>query len=110
MGVPEYRCLREWIYSYSEEIIPLSAPCWHSQDDEQPKVVGYVLGRMEDSKETSSIPPVFRDPTSRVPPTPPSSTGHVTSLAVLPGFRRHGVASRLMSSLHAQVSAPGFKD
>ncbi|CAN0376786.1 unnamed protein product [Ascophyllum nodosum] len=68
----------------------------------QPRVIGYVLGRLED-KDTFP-PTVYRDPRSRSPPSPPSTpTGHVTSLAVLPGYRRCGVAGQLMSTLHEQM-------
>ena len=74
----------------------------------QPRVIGYVLGRLED-KDTFP-PTVYRDPRSRSPPSPPSTpTGHVTSLAVLPGYRRCGVAGQLMSTLHEQASSiPGM--
>jgi len=55
------------------------------------EVVGYVLGRME-----------------RHPPRYPSDvrntrSGHITSLAVLPSWRRNGLALDLMHKVHKQV-------
>lgn len=69
-------------------------------------MIGYVLGRMEAQVGGGVAPTVYRDP--RPPPPPassiaPLSTGHVTSLAVLPAYRRCGVARQLMSTLHDQV-------
>lgn len=66
-----------------------------TQGGDQAEVVGYVLGRMEDKQ----LFPGIRDP--RINNTP---TGHVTSLAVLPGYRRCGVAHQLMTRLHEQVT------
>ena len=79
------------------------------QDAEEPQVVGYVLGRMDD-QVGGTAPTVYRDP--RPPPPAASSvgplaTGHVTSLAVLPAYRRCGVARELMSTLHDQASYCG---
>lgn len=47
-----------------------------------------------------------RGPRDRIVSSGPSSprTGHVTSLAVLPGFRRCGAAKQLMDMLHDRVS------
>lgn len=82
-----------------------SISCHVLQGAEQPRVIGYVLGRMEDKGTSAVTPPIYRDPRSRPPPSPPSTpTGHVTSLAVLPGYRRCGVAGQLMSTLHDQAS------
>lgn len=67
---------------------------WCQTSGDESEVVGYVLGRMEDKTF-----PSFRDPRNPAPP-----TGHVTSLAVLPAFRRCGVAHQLMVNLHEQVS------
>lgn len=69
---------------------------WHlvlQASGDESEVVGYVLGRMEDKTF-----PGFRDSIS-----PGPATGHVTSLAVLPGYRRCGVAHQLMINLHQQV-------
>lgn len=35
-------------------------------------------------------------------------TGHVSSLAVLDGYRRHGIARKLMEILHVQVRPTGL--
>lgn len=66
----------------------------NEQGGQQAEVVGYVLGRMEDKAFLG-----IRDPAMNNPP----ETGHVTSLAVLPAYRRCGVAQRLMTNLHQQV-------
>ena len=92
-----------------------------SQEDQPPKVVGYVLGKMEGSKEdiletqnqlNTAIPGwSTRGPRDRVISSssgggslPAPRTGHVTSLAVLHGYRRCGAAKQLMDMLHDRVS------
>mmetsp|Transcript_17941 Transcript_17941/g.68039 ORF Transcript_17941/g.68039 Transcript_17941/m.68039 type:complete len:180 (-) Transcript_17941:53-592(-) len=50
------------------------------------EIIGYVLGRMEDSLTTD-----------------PSRHGHITSLAVLEDCRRLGVAQALMMCLHENM-------
>jgi ribosomal protein S18 acetylase RimI-like enzyme len=52
------------------------------------RVVGYVLGRMETQPGSSR----------------PTRAGHITSLAVLPTFRRMGIAQDLMKMVHDEVS------
>lgn len=97
-------------------------PALLTQEDQPPKVVGYVLGKMEGSKDdvvesqsqlSTAIPGwSTRTPRDRVVSTFGSGgglatprTGHVTSLAVLPGYRRCGAAKQLMDMLHDRVSA-----
>ncbi|CAM9322353.1 unnamed protein product [Pylaiella littoralis] len=75
-----------------------------NHENQQPQVVGYVLGRMEGSRDdlSTAVPGwSCRDSGTRVPLSPP--TGHVTSLAVMPGFRRCGAARHLMDMLHDQM-------
>lgn len=48
------------------------------------KVVGYVMGKIDDEKEKAT-------------------TGHVTSLAVHWSYRKLGIASKLMQMLHVQL-------
>ena len=73
-------------------------------------IVAYVLGKVEDRtvrSESAAAPWEQRDPyqpyqmntyvTERV--------GHVTSLAVLDGFRRQGLARELMNQLHYHMAA-----
>jgi ribosomal protein S18 acetylase RimI-like enzyme len=65
----------------------------------EPKIVAYVLGKVESR-------PIFdyNDPTSTHTTdqsSPPFETiGHVTSLAVLQDYRRQGLAQALMTQLH----------
>ncbi|CAM9659464.1 unnamed protein product, partial [Hapterophycus canaliculatus] len=83
-------------------------------EDQKPQVVGYVLGRMEGSKEnagvggsasaSTAIPGWSCRGTSRSKAVLPPPTGHVTSLAVLPGFRRCGTARQLMVMLHERMN------
>jgi len=64
-----------------------SSPVESDDDDEaEREVIGYVLGRMEDSLTTE-----------------PSRAGHITSLAVMEDFRRLGVAHALMRCLHENM-------
>eukprot|EP00903_Cladosiphon_okamuranus_P018364 g16893.t1 len=92
-----------------------------NNEDQPPKVVGYVLGKMEGSKDdvaenqnqlNTAIPGwSTRSPRNRVFSTSSSGgglatsqTGHVTSLAVLPGYRRCGAAKQLMDMLHERMN------
>ena len=59
----------------------------HATGFPQKKVVGYVLGRMD------TTPGATR----------PTRAGHITSLAVLPSFRRRGIAQDLMKMVHDEV-------
>eukprot|EP00752_Nemacystus_decipiens_P011613 g10311.t1 len=91
-------------------------------EGQPPKVVGYVLGKMEGSKEdlvethnqlNTAIPGwSTRPPRDRLVSSPDGGggglsgprTGHVTSLAVLPGYRRCGAAKQLMDMLHDRMN------
>ena len=64
----------------------------------QPRVVGYVLGRM-------SNPPPAPGSVMAASDVHLSRQGHITSLAVLPGWRRQGVAVELMAQVHEQMVA-----
>ncbi|CAM9698520.1 unnamed protein product [Choristocarpus tenellus] len=74
----------------------------HTIDDPtgESKVVGYVLGSMEKTAPSSrsSIAGGSAGGGGTI-----TSMGHVTSLAVLPEWRRGGIARELMANLHDQV-------
>jgi ribosomal protein S18 acetylase RimI-like enzyme len=65
----------------SERKLPSSRP------DQKKEVVGYVLGRMDTHPDTNRA----------------TRQGHITSLAVLPNFRRRGIAQDLMNMVHSEV-------
>jgi [ribosomal protein S18]-alanine N-acetyltransferase len=59
--------------------------------DNNSSIVGYVLGRMEQN------PPRFPSDFHF------SRAGHITSIAVLPSWRRRGIAQGLMKNVHEKV-------
>lgn len=68
-----------------------SGPAPASVNSPPNEIVGYVLGRIETDM-------VKDGPSSRM-----RRQGHITSLAILPTFRRQGVASKLMQQVHHQM-------
>jgi len=62
-------------------------------------VVAYLLGKTEE--QTS---PSYRAWTGRPFYTESVTAGHVTSLAVMPAYRRQGLAAALMDQLHHQLN------
>jgi ribosomal protein S18 acetylase RimI-like enzyme len=76
----------------------------------EPNIVGYVLGKVEDRyvpHDPKNDPPLnanvktFQDLSGNTVAL--EATGHVTSLAVLPDYRRRGLAAALMDQLHAHL-------
>lgn len=67
-------------------------------ENEDKKLVGYVLGKLEDdSADFKAVLPWV------VKYKPPIFHGHVTSIAVQHNFRGKGVARELMKMLHSQL-------
>jgi ribosomal protein S18 acetylase RimI-like enzyme len=111
--------LRQWpdLALVAEHVMPNTKSNMHlntfpgasSGSNPEPKIVGYVLGKVEDhSFQFDPAQEPHHDSTrtyqdlggrwNRL-----EATGHVTSLAVLHEYRRKGVAAALMNQLHAHL-------
>ena len=76
----------------------------------EPKIVAYVLGRVEEKPYGKQKPPPYFDKEQRRILSryhqgkggmrPRETVGHVSSLAVLDNYRRRGLASSLMEQVH----------
>jgi len=99
-----------------ERRIHTGSPHDDNDDDDEPNIVGYVLGKVEER----SIPYNSYSSSSNNDWTEPPNdwkeyndfsgeryvlepTGHVTSLAVLTNYRRRGVAASLLNQLHTHM-------
>ncbi|CAN0103291.1 unnamed protein product, partial [Phaeothamnion confervicola] len=79
-------------------------PPKNKQPGQESEVVGYVLGRIEEgSAPPPPLPQHRAGGAGRAAQLPPPPLGHVTSLAVLPPYRRLGVGRKLMEGLHEQM-------
>lgn len=67
-----------------------------SNTNSNPIVVGYLLGKTLERPQTNSR-------SGRQPGAPTTTTGHVSSLAVLPNYRRLGLARQLLDQFHAHL-------
>jgi ribosomal protein S18 acetylase RimI-like enzyme len=67
-------------------------------------VVGYVLGRVDEEYQHEYISSSSSARPGRISSRRSLTVGHVTSLAVLPAFRKCGVGQSLMLSLQQQMS------
>jgi ribosomal protein S18 acetylase RimI-like enzyme len=76
-------------------------PAFPGLNTHESKVIGYVLGKVEEQPSTSGVH-LLGDSvhTAAAPCTPTTTLGHVISLAVLQDYRRHGLAAALMNQLH----------
>jgi len=78
-------------------------------NDDEPNIVGYVLGKIEDKYvpvRSLQFPPPpgareYEDQKGERHVMEP--TGHVTSIAVLPTFRNRGLATSLLAQLHTHL-------
>jgi len=83
------------------------------EDKEGGKIVGYVLGKVEECRHPFARPlspstVAGTEHENDVTPAPESLTkqgGHVTSLAILSPYRRRGLAALLMKQLHVHMKA-----
>lgn len=119
--------LRQWpdLALVAEHVVPSSEKRQHALEAYNPsvgrsEVIGYVLGKVEETSVTvltpgtapsQSEPTYYNNPNS-FPPSSITTTerrtellGHVTSLAVLPHYRRRGLAAKLMEHLHYHMQA-----
>jgi len=71
------------------------------QNQSEPKIVAYVLGKVETRPSID-----YNDPTSRHDRV--ERLGHVTSLAVQKDFRRLGLAKEMMTQLHHHLKHHGI--
>ena len=60
-----------------------------AEDIEKKKVVGYVMGKIDDKEE----------------PDTDETKGHITSISVLRNYRRMGIASSLMKATHMAMKS-----
>lgn len=68
-------------------------------------VVAYVIGKIEEVTEMSPDQPDYSTKHRAPPAFRTEKLGHVTSLAVLDGFRRRGLAQALMQQLHHHMES-----
>eukprot|EP00547_Thalassionema_nitzschioides_P002818 CAMPEP_0194223804 /NCGR_PEP_ID=MMETSP0156-20130528/35990_1 /TAXON_ID=33649 /ORGANISM="Thalassionema nitzschioides, Strain L26-B" /LENGTH=304 /DNA_ID=CAMNT_0038955083 /DNA_START=133 /DNA_END=1047 /DNA_ORIENTATION=- len=104
--------MREWpdLALVAEHVVPKRHNRYYSEEEEEePNIVGYVLGKIEDRYipcRSLSFPPspgareYLDDRGERHVLSP---TGHVTSIAVLPDYRKRGLATSLLSQLHTHL-------
>jgi len=96
----------------AEHVVPreITTPEYNNNndfyDDEEPNIVGYILGKVEDrvvpapldNNNDNNMLPEYYDMAGRRHVMVP--TGHVTSLAVFHEYRRRGIAASLLNQLH----------
>ncbi|KAG5420868.1 ARD1 [Candida metapsilosis] len=91
-NLPENYQLKYYMYhilSWPQASFVATTSTMNSEDKEE-KVVGYVLGKMEDDPEAEDKTP----------------HGHITSLSVMRTYRRMGIAEKLMrQSLYAMCQS-----
>jgi len=69
--------------------------------EERPgKIVGYVLGKVEECNSSSLAPLSLKGDVKASKENLVYASGHVTSLAILPPYRRRGISKTLMRQLH----------
>merc|ERR1712045_937204 len=74
---------------------------YDSGKEERPgKIVGYVLGKVEDCHHSSLSPLSSKGDVTASKENLIYASGHVTSLAILPPYRRRGISKTLMRQLH----------
>ena len=87
-NLPENYNLRYWLYHMaSHPALPQVAV-----DELTGKVVGYVLGKMEDDGATEKDFAKGKMP-----------HGHITSISVLREYRKLGIATKLMRACHVAM-------
>lgn len=106
-----YAHMREWpeLALVAEHVVPKKNSRYQYYEDEEPNIVGYVLGKIEDRYlpvHSLSAPPApgareYVDMEGQRHVMEP--TGHVTSIAVLPDYRKRGLATSLLSQLHTHL-------
>mmetsp|Transcript_12913 Transcript_12913/g.19070 ORF Transcript_12913/g.19070 Transcript_12913/m.19070 type:complete len:207 (+) Transcript_12913:192-812(+) len=75
-------------YFYETQLKTWPELCLVAEDTGIPgSVVGYTLGKVEQTQETRT-----------------GRQGHVTSISVLPEYRKLGIAKHMMKALHAQMA------
>lgn len=80
VNLPEDEDTADGIDGYLEKAIPLDPKGDSAYINKGEKIVGYVLGKMEDDAEAADKTP----------------HGHITSLSVMRSYRRMGLAEKLM--------------